>query len=580
MHTAATQNKACDIHLGRDIRFDAWLYSLLMDNNLAHAMNPDIIASAEQLAFMVCLEADQVYLPCSDNIYDLICKGSPELQRHYNRAWRIIIRLIRTLLQDRTERQRIIHFCRLRYLQSINQRTVIPSRLVKRMTSLVLAESYCDDPWVLRRRGASLRQQQLLQLPAIRKYLDVVPSHVSQSLSSGIQHIFGELNKAQFIRLLYLGCMAQAWEICDPDDAEISLGMQQAESAANGLDTYLHDFANTPKTILFVCDADGGTYFDLFLIQKLLGMGHKVIYAVKDGFHFYAPTIDDMLNDAALEDFVRGAHILPDKNISKNDLLKLLREYRFVIVNDGTRERLNLNRVSITFSRAWKEADLILCKGWRTADMFLDSSHQFTRDILCYWHKDNVFHLALRNHASNIHKFSEADIKAQAEIIIKQMRQARKEGRSVVFYSCIIGSIPGQTSMAITIAKIFVNNLRQKTDNVFIINPAEHFVEGMDGDDLMFMWEQVQRSGYINTWHFQTAQDIAESFALLGRKVPPAWLGKDATFSTGCTKEMHIALDVQSKNKEMQIIGPDPRLFSRRGEYGVGKYFDANLTGV
>ena len=41
---------------------------------------------------------------------------------------------------------------------------------------------------------------------------------------------------------------------------------------------------------------------------------------------------------------------------------------------------------------------------------------------------------------------------------------------------------------------------------------------------------------------------------------------------------MHIALDVQRKKKEMQIIGPDPRLFFRRGEYAVGKYFDSSIT--
>ena len=88
----------------------------------------------------------------------------------------------------------------------------------------------------------------------------------------------------------------------------------------------------------------------------------------------------------------------------------------------------------------------------------------------------------------------------------------------------------------------------------------------------------MQRSGYINVWRFQTDKDIEQTFALLNQKVPPSWSGKDATFSTGCTKEMRIALDVQSKNREMQIIGPDPRLFFRRGEYGVGKFFDATIS--
>jgi hypothetical protein len=111
-----------------------------------------------------------------------------------------------------------------------------------------------------------------------------------------------------------------------------------------------------------------------------------------------------------------------------------------------------------------------------------------------------------------------------------------------------------------------------------VINPAEHFVEGMDGDDLMFMWERVQRSGFIDVWRFQTGQDIEKSFELMGEAVPAEWHGKDATFSTGCTKEMHIALDMQIEHPEMQIVGPDPKRFFRRMEYGVGKYFDARIT--
>jgi len=63
----------------------------------------------------------------------------------------------------------------------------------------------------------------------------------------------------------------------------------------------------------------------------------------------------------------------------------------------------------------------------------------------------------------------------------------------------------------------------------------------------------------------------------MGEKIPPVWAGKDATYSTGCTKEMQIALDVQQKYPEMQIIGPNPERFFRRREYGIGKFFDASM---
>jgi hypothetical protein len=69
------------------------------------------------------------------------------------------------------------------------------------------------------------------------------------------------------------------------------------------------------------------------------------------------------------------------------------------------------------------------------------------------------------------------------------------------------------------------------------------------------MWEIVQTSGYIDIWRFQTADDITDSFALMNKKVPPKWIGKDSTYSTGCTKEMRITQDVQKKNTEMQLMG-------------------------
>jgi hypothetical protein len=157
------------------------------------------------------------------------------------------------------------------------------------------------------------------------------------------------------------------------------------------------------------------------------------------------------------------------------------------------------------------------------------------------------------------------------------MRVARAQGRTVMFYSGIIGSVPGQTKAAIEVITTYVTHLRNQLDEAYIINPGEHFEEGMDADDLMFMWEKVQRSGYINVWRFQTYFDIEKSFELMGRKVPPVWTGKDATYSTGCTKEMHIALDVQKAHPELQIIGPSPEKFFRRREYGVGKFCDVAI---
>ncbi|MBB5143812.1 hypothetical protein [Desulfovibrio intestinalis] len=569
--------KVRDIRLGENVRFDAWLYSMLMDNNLAYRMNPDLIVSPEQMSFMVHLGPDQIYLPCSDATFSMLCAQNPsvELRNQYNRSWRIIMRLVRSFVPDKATRRRILQFCRYRFSQYIAQHTLIPSRLVKRMTGLVLAQgNMLDDPWEDRRRTSTALQQEVLSMPEVYENLEAMPKG---PMPTGISKARRSMDYVEVTRLLCLSAMSRDWLEKKPSSEEIRSAMDEAYTACEDLRLYFEASAGRSGTILFLCDADGGTLFDLVMVQSLIRMGHRVIFAVKTGFYFYAPTLEDVETDPALKPWLRGGIVLRQDKLSKNDLLRHLREHRLVVIGDGTRERLNLYRVSVTFSRAWKEADVILGKGWRAADVLLGTSQEFTRDVICYWRDSNGFHIKLRKHAPEVKKFSEDAIAAQAESIIAGMREAKSQGRTIMFYSCVIGSIPGETSTAINLVHAFVDNLRKKMDNILIINPAEHFIDGMDGDDLMYMWERVQRSGLIDVWRFQTFEDIEESFALLGRKVPPQWSGKDSTYSTGCTKEMHIALDVQNKNREMQIIGPEARLFFRRGEYGVGKYFDASI---
>jgi hypothetical protein len=330
--------------------------------------------------------------------------------------------------------------------------------------------------------------------------------------------------------------------------------------------------------ILFLPDTAGGLVFDLVVVKALIRQGHSVVLALKEGFHFASPMFWDWEEDPALGAMLDGAHFLADERISKNDLLSAQSRHRLMVISDGTREELNLYRVSVTFARAWKESDLIVAKGEPHYRRLIAASHPFTRDVLCY-HRgtDGKFRLDYKPKASWVRKFSDRDLKNKADEIIAEMRKAHARGESVMFYSGVIGSLPGQTRTAIRIVDTFVKYLRERLDRIHVINPAEHFEEGMDADDLMYMWERVQRSGMIDVWRFQTVADIEKSFELMDRKVPPMWAGKDATFSTGCTKEMRIALDMQKKNPEMQIIGPDPMRFFRRQEYGVGKFFDAAI---
>lgn len=572
--------RAADIRLGRDAALDAWIYGVMVDNNIAYPLNPHIIAGPEQLSFMVCLEEEQVYLPCSDAVFrQLQSRDKTALRQQYQAIWEETRRLVLQLPSPH-KRRLLLQFCRLRYRQGTAAGTLLPSRLAKRMAAQVLTlDDPWGDPWKARRQAAHLRQCDLLRLPALREAMDTLPSDFARTAGRSLRIEGQRLSRYALARRLALALSGDAPDLtADSPTERFHQLFAQADQEMETACRVLLQTADKRGTVLFLCDEQGGTAFDLFLARLCTELGMRVIYAVKSSCHGMAPVLDDLEEDPGLRELVSREGILHDERAGKNDLLRHLRAHRLAVIHDGTSEALNLYRVSVTFSRAWKEADLILAKGRASADILLGTSHQFTRDVLCFWQDGQGRHSAFRPHSPQAHKFNEQDIAAQAEDIISRMRAARRAGHNVMFYSCIIGSIPGQTRTAVELARAFVDKLRRQMDNTFIINPAEHFVDGMDGDDLMYMWERVQRSGCIDIWRFQTVEDIEESFALLGRKMPAAWTGKDATYSTGCTKEMRIALEMQAENREMQIIGPEARMFMRRGEYGVGKYFDAALN--
>ncbi len=568
-----------DVYLGKDVYFDAWLYNFMIENNFAYHMNPGIIASPEQIAFMVALKEHEIYIPTSDAAFQDMMQPqcSSTLKYEYSRVWRLVMRLVRSIETKSEERQRILAFCRYRFRQLIKSHTILPARVMKRMTSLVAAQTGVIDPWLKSRRAANEKAQQIFQNDVLQRALYEAPAdHFTVNNLADMRVL---LDSIELSRLMYLSAMSYDLISTSYTSSEwASIFKEIKGSSVSFLSMLGIQDGTSSKIILFLPDSTGSFVLDVPLIRRLIRMGHKVIVAAKGGYYFHCPTIHDVEDDPVLKELLSSMTIVPDSSMSKNELLRVLRESRFVMIQDGTQERLNLYRTNVTFARAWKEADIILAKGRYTAETLLESSQFFTRDIVCYWRtQDGQYCVKTKARAEHVRKLSEADISERADGIISAMRAAHKSGKTVMFYSCIIGSIPGQESTAIALVRAFVESLRQKLHDTFIINPAEQSPDGMDGDDLMYMWEKVQRSGYINVWRFQTVHDIEDSFALLGRKVLPAWSGKDATYSTGCTQEMRIALDVQKKNPEMQIIGPNKEKFFRRDTYGVGKYFDARF---
>ena len=566
-----------DIRYGHTPSLDAWLLHFMTENNLDYAIDPQKNASPEQVSFMVPLEENQVFAPCSERVLRLLLSArlDPELKAEYNTKWRALSYLVHNYVSDPYLRKRILGLCRYKHRLVRASSIIIPSRLMKRYITIFLTQSGLVDPFRGLKRRFNAQALAAIESGMLDALLDFCPD---ESMGcSRLSDLRFDLDMLEMERLLVLSTTSGIWEETRPKPVFEELKRNEFGSRANleRLNQVFMSGREKPMKILYLPDTSGGLMFDLLLVRALLRQGHRVVLALKEGFYFGTPTFWDWEGDPALTKFLEGARFLPEDKISKNELLKAQRENPFLVISDGTREELNLYRASVTFARAWKESDLILAKGDPHHRRLIQTGRSFTRDILCFYRdRQNQFNLDFKSKPESVKKFSEQGLLAKADEIIKAKRQAKAEGKSVMFYSAIIGSLPEQTGTAIQVMDVFVRYLRTRLEKTFIINPAEHFEEGMDADDLMFMWEKVQRSGLIDVWRFQTVEDIEKSFELMGSKIPPIWTGKDSTFSTGCTKEMRIALDMQARFPEMQIIGPNPEKFFRRLEYGVGKFSD------
>ena len=565
-----------DIRLSSEPVLEAWVYHFLTENNIEYLLNPSIVASPEQLRFMVALQEDQLYVPCDDEVFFRIYqKRSKELAQEYLKAWRFVIGLVHSYKMNKDDASRILALCRYRFRLFFDEGIILPSRMIKRLVNIVLTQRGDADPFRERKRQSNSRALEMLADPEFQKILHRCPDVADRC--ANLPQLRQELNIIEMSRLMQLSTLEPIWNGTVSME-EIENEVQGAEERCKCIRTVFGKDREESKKILFIPDVAGGFMFDIRLMLSLLRQGHQIVLALKDAFYFNSPVLWDLEGESLLKLALEKAFVATNEHLTKNELLQLLREHQFVVISDGISEQLNLYRASVSFARAWKECDVVIAKGRRNSHVLLGSSHEFTRDILCYWREESgEFHCDFKPRAAWVSKFSEQDILLQSKGIIRSMRQAKEAGKTIMFYSAVIGSIPGQTKKALEVVNAFVSYLRDKLDNTFIINPAEHFEQGMDGDDLMYMWEHVQRSGLLDVWRFQTVEDIEMSFALMKSKVPSMWSGKDSTFSTGCTKEMRIALDVQRKHPELQIIGPAAEKFFRRRDYGIGKYFDATL---
>jgi uncharacterized protein with ATP-grasp and redox domains len=568
---------------GEDPDRDAWLTNFYTENHLAYETFPDKVASPEQLNFIVHMDGEPFYYPCSDELFAAIVekRASTLLTSAYADIWSRINELVTQAVENKYKRQYLLSLLSIKYQHEISSQVLLPTRLEKRLLGIFTTISEINRPLSLFREQENKRAARFLASSAFEQAFNSRES-LEIKENSTLDDIDLQVHLLKLQRLLLLSTVEGIWQ-----GQTVKEDLRRVMNTAiitDGWQWFCQRlrrviFSQKRSYLLWIAGRSGEIVFDLAIIRLLMKLGIKVILAVKQDFYYREISFGDVLEDPVLEKAMSGATLISDSAISKNDLLRFFHEdKRLLVISDGTGEQFNPLRTSITFARAFKEADLVVsrCPGSREC---IGNRFLFTRDLVSIVRRKNgAVGVYLKKHHPAVIRFSESDLRAKAQRLVNMARKEKQQGKKIMFYSAIVGSIPGQLALAKKILNVFVEYLRSTLDNVVIINPGEQFEEGMDADDIMYMWEIFQRSGVIDIWRFQTVADIEKAFRLMGQKVPPEWTGKDATYSTGCTKEMEIAMDIQKKYPEMQLIGPSWEKFQRRTEYGVGKLYDRALA--
>jgi len=564
---------------------NAWFTAFFLENHIDPFAYPTKVGSREQMEFMVYPENGERFYPCSGTMFAAIMsrKRPRFLCNRYREVLDRIFAIIEEFIDSEDDRAFLSSLIQIKYDNEIQSRLLIPSRLEKRLYKIFLSRTHIEDPYESRKKKENARAYRFMVSESFKKALNEVNGAMDKMKELTLKQVKAKINAIEFTRRLSLLTASALWQDDDfrvPSTSAIKT-LLNAKITGNGMERLL-ELVNTPKSkILWLTDESGDVVADIAIAQFLANIGHVVILAVKEKPFFKKVCLNDTRTDPVLSKVLDQAHFIHDKAISKNKLVQRLKQDEHLyVISDGTQEALNLLLVSTTFSRVFKEVDCVVTRGPKQKNRMIQTHFRFTRDVINICTKGNKLDIVFKPRHPDFINFSHTDLEEKANKIISEMKQAKKKNMTVMFYSGIIGSIPGKIDVAKKIMSRFVNHLKNQSDNLFIINPSSYYEAGMDADDLMYMWEIVQRSGYIDIWRFQTSEDIAQSFEIMEQKVPPEWIGKDATYSTGCTKEMRIAEAVQKENPEMQLMGPAVVKFMRRNEYGVGSMYDRRLAGI
>ncbi|NOQ46792.1 MAG: hypothetical protein GQ559_09000, partial [Desulfobulbaceae bacterium] len=134
--------------MGPDPDRDAWLTNFYTENHLAYETFPDMVASPEQLNFIVHMDMKQFYYPCSDELFAAIIEKRADtiLTSSYIKIWSRLEGLVGEVIDNEFKKKYLLSLLSIKYQHEIASRVMLPGRLEKRLLGIFTTISEINRP--------------------------------------------------------------------------------------------------------------------------------------------------------------------------------------------------------------------------------------------------------------------------------------------------------------------------------------------------------------------------------------------------------------------------------------------------
>ncbi|MBU4415071.1 MAG: hypothetical protein KJ976_08200, partial [Proteobacteria bacterium] len=392
----SSENAQITYRPGEDPEKDAWYTAFFIENHMDHFAYPDQVASPEQLTFMVHTDDDERYYPCSEKMFEAIMNknNSSFIQQKYKEVFQRIMGLIDNQIEDERDKSFLKALIKIKFLHETHDEMMIPSRLEKRLLKIFLNRTLIDDPFLCEKAIRNNRVNKAICSEAFKKAINQVDNTAILEPPATLAGIKEFIEHVEIKRLLSLSVENSLWESDESkaykeDDFHKLFDRQMIGNGVKPLlnflgieskEIYLKE--EQTKKILWLADESGEIIVDLAIIKYLVKLGHKIIIAFKEGPLYTKVDFLDVHADEILSKELEGAFFIEEKNLGKNELVRILRsDNNIIAISDGTRENLNLLLTSKVFSRIFREVDGIISRGHDQKRRIFENHFQFTRDI-------------------------------------------------------------------------------------------------------------------------------------------------------------------------------------------------------